>query len=264
MVETNAGEVEALISKIEGYIIGRRNEPKVLQDPLVPILPAGQERPTYSDVSPSIRKEDISTDFIKNLDNLLAALRAFQASNWEPSAVLPAYLREIVPIPGPTAPVPYELQEVAMPPELYEVDSDELDVGEGQIGNFTFFADEVSQAMGSSPIVANEFSRSFLHQAPSTDGIYAALFLTSSIFTRSIAKNVLVFFWNSASSFLETRSDQSFLSPRMLPLPLLLGLLNRSSSLLFWALCSLFQNLIINLSITGLSLPSCVKPVLTL
>ncbi|AFR93047.2 nuclear cap-binding protein subunit 1 [Cryptococcus neoformans C23] len=127
LVETNAGEVEALISKIEGYIIGRRNEPKVLQDPLVPILPAGQERPTYSD----------------NLDNLLAALRAFQASNWEPSAVLPAYLREIVPIPGPTAPVPYELQEVAMPPELYEVDSDELDVGEGQIGNFTFFADEV-------------------------------------------------------------------------------------------------------------------------
>lgn len=97
-----------------------------------------------------MREEDRHTDFIKNLDNLLAALRAFQASNWEPSAVLPAYLREIVPTPGPTAPIPYELQEVAMPPELYEVESDELDVGEGQIGTFTLFPDEVSQAVGSS------------------------------------------------------------------------------------------------------------------
>lgn len=211
-----------------------------------------------------MRREDISTDFTKNLDNLLAALRAFQASNWEPSAVLPAYLREIVPTPGPTAPIPYELQEVAMPPELYEVDSDELDVGEGQIGTFSFFADEVSQAMSSSSTTTNEFSRSFLHQAPSTDGIFAALFSTSSTFTRSIAKNVLVSFWNSASFFLETRSNQSFLSQRMLPLPLLLGLLNLSSSLLFWALCLLFQNLIINLSITDPSLRSCVKPVLTL
>jgi nuclear cap-binding protein subunit 1 len=39
---------------------------------------------------------------------------------------------------------PYELGAVSMPPEMYDVNEDSLNGGEGQIGTIKFFSDDVS------------------------------------------------------------------------------------------------------------------------
>ncbi|WVQ71472.1 hypothetical protein IAR50_001010 [Cryptococcus sp. DSM 104548] len=132
LAEGDAVQVEGLISRIEGYILGRRDGSKPLCSPVAPIVAAGQEQPQYPDV----------------LDNLLAALHAFQASNWASPKIVPSYMRELVLAPGP-APTAYELQDVSMPPELYEEDADDAEAGEGQIGTLQFFADDVVPSPGS-------------------------------------------------------------------------------------------------------------------
>lgn len=38
---------------------------------------------------------------------------------------------------------PYDLSTISMPPEMYEVNEDSVNGGEGQIGNIKFFADDV-------------------------------------------------------------------------------------------------------------------------
>ncbi|WVN89018.1 uncharacterized protein L203_104234 [Cryptococcus depauperatus CBS 7841] len=127
LAELDVSRLEGLMSKIEVYIIGRRSESKALQNPFAPILPNGQEQEPYLD----------------NPDNLLAALHAFQASNWNAPSILPSYFPEIVPSPSSTVPVPYELQEAMMPPEFYESDMDEVNSGEGQMGTLKLFADDI-------------------------------------------------------------------------------------------------------------------------
>ncbi|ODN84817.1 hypothetical protein L202_00685 [Cryptococcus amylolentus CBS 6039] len=132
LAEGDATQVDAFVSRIEGFILGRRNESKSLHSPVAPIVAAGQEQPQYPDV----------------LDNLLAALHAFQASNWASPKIVPSYMREIVLLPG-AAPVAYELQDVSMPPELYEEDADDAEAGEGHIGVLNFFADDIVPSPGS-------------------------------------------------------------------------------------------------------------------
>lgn len=38
----------------------------------------------------------------------------------------------------------YELPTVSMPPELYDIDEDRWQVGEGQVGNLPLFGEDVS------------------------------------------------------------------------------------------------------------------------
>ena len=38
----------------------------------------------------------------------------------------------------------YDVAAVSMPPELYDMDEDRWQVGEGQVGNIILFADDVS------------------------------------------------------------------------------------------------------------------------
>ncbi|WVR04989.1 hypothetical protein IAU60_002001 [Kwoniella sp. DSM 27419] len=120
-------DVEGLISSIEGYIIGRRNEPKALVDPLAPILAEGQVAVSTPD----------------NLDNLLSALHMLRNDAFNVPACLPQHWESAQPVIDATQSEPYELATISMPPEMYRVDADELVVGEGQIGNIRLFATEV-------------------------------------------------------------------------------------------------------------------------
>ncbi|WVF72372.1 hypothetical protein IAT40_007187 [Kwoniella sp. CBS 6097] len=130
LYESFPEDVEGLISSIEGYIIGRRDEPKALVDPLAPIVAEGQAVVPTPDT----------------LDNLLSALHALRAGNFEPPSSLARYWELVVPPTDATSSEPFELASVSMPPEMYAVDVEELDVGEGQTGNIALFADEVVPA----------------------------------------------------------------------------------------------------------------------
>jgi nuclear cap-binding protein subunit 1 len=46
---------------------------------------------------------------------------------------------------GHTLSEPYDLSVISMPPEMYDVNEDSLNGGEGQIGTIKFFADDVSR-----------------------------------------------------------------------------------------------------------------------
>ncbi|WVQ78210.1 hypothetical protein IAT38_000293 [Cryptococcus sp. DSM 104549] len=116
---------DLLISKIQGYIIGRPNEPKVLADPLAVI----------------ITTDDVESRHSDSLDDLLSALYELQAAKWETTKVLPN-LEKVIP-PADLLYEPYELAEPSMPPEMYEVDQGAVDVEEGKIGSLRLFADDV-------------------------------------------------------------------------------------------------------------------------
>ncbi|WVW83418.1 hypothetical protein I302_105438 [Kwoniella bestiolae CBS 10118] len=127
LYESHPDEVENLISSIEGYIIGRRNEVKSLVDPFSPILSEGQEPNPTPDT----------------LDNFLSALHALRANSFAPPNSLPRYWEHATLSEGAIQSDPYELSPVSMPPEMYAVDSNDLDKGEGRIGNIRLFGDDV-------------------------------------------------------------------------------------------------------------------------
>ncbi|WRT66889.1 uncharacterized protein IL334_003852 [Kwoniella shivajii] len=127
LYENYPDDVENLITSIEGYIIGRRNEVKSLINPLSPILPIGNESSPNPDT----------------LDNFLSALHALRANAFNPPECLPRYWESSILDENTTQSDPYELATVSMPPEMYAVDAEELDKGEGRIGNLRLFAEEV-------------------------------------------------------------------------------------------------------------------------
>ncbi|KAK8870013.1 hypothetical protein IAR55_000583 [Kwoniella newhampshirensis] len=127
LYQTSPEEVESLITDIEGYIIGRRSDLKTLADPLTPINATGQESSDHSDT----------------LDQFLTALHSLRADGFAPPEILPRYWERIAEDPEVIQSDPYELAAVSMPPEMYEVDQDDLSVGEGHIGALKLFADEL-------------------------------------------------------------------------------------------------------------------------
>ncbi|WWD15707.1 hypothetical protein CI109_100129 [Kwoniella shandongensis] len=127
LYETSPEDVEALITDIEGYIIGRRSDLKILADPLTPLTASGQDPSNHSDT----------------LDQFLTALHSLRADAFAPPEVLPRYWEQVRDDPDAIQSDPYELAPVTMPPELYEVDQDDLDVGEGHIGALKLFAEDV-------------------------------------------------------------------------------------------------------------------------
>ncbi|WWC85240.1 uncharacterized protein L201_000102 [Kwoniella dendrophila CBS 6074] len=127
LYEANPDDVENLVSAIEGYIIGRRNETKALIDPFSPILASGQETTPTPDT----------------LDNFLSALHALRANFFNPPESLPRHWESVVLSEGTIQAEPYDIAPISMPPEMYAVDAHELDKGEGLIGNIQLFADEV-------------------------------------------------------------------------------------------------------------------------
>lgn len=59
-------------------------------------------------------------------------------------ACLPLYHAGLQQPEATEVPQAYELSAASMPPELYDIDEDRWQVGEGQVGNIKLFADDVS------------------------------------------------------------------------------------------------------------------------
>jgi nuclear cap-binding protein subunit 1 len=78
------------------------------------------------------------------LDQLVLALQDLRNQTYKPPAALPRYW-ESSPLPEDMMQsTAYDLETVSMPPELYDVDEDRWQTGEGQISALRFFADDVS------------------------------------------------------------------------------------------------------------------------
>jgi hypothetical protein len=70
-------------------------------------------------------------------------LRALQADSFALPSCLPTYSSGIAIPEGFVEAEAYELSSVSMPPEMYDVDEDRWQVGEGHTANLKLFADDV-------------------------------------------------------------------------------------------------------------------------
>ena len=77
-------------------------------------------------------------------DELIIMLRALQTDSFALPACLPSYSAGIAPPEGYDEAEAYELSSVSMPPELYDVDEDRWQTGEGHTANLKLFANDVS------------------------------------------------------------------------------------------------------------------------
>jgi len=134
-------EVESIFSSLEAAILGRRGG-KALNDPLCPILSEGQEAEPYQDVS-HLWSARCGADE-QSLGHLLAALHAFRSNDYSPPECLLRPWESVVVPEGHSLSEPYDLSVISMPPEMYDVNEDSLNGGEGQIGTIKFFAADVS------------------------------------------------------------------------------------------------------------------------
>jgi nuclear cap-binding protein subunit 1 len=80
----------------------------------------------------------------QSLGHLLAALHAFRSNDYSPPECLLRPWESIVIPEGHSLSEPYDLSVISMPPEMYDVNEDSLNGGEGQIGTIKFFAEDVS------------------------------------------------------------------------------------------------------------------------
>jgi len=81
----------------------------------------------------------------QSLGHLLAALHAFRSNDYSPPECLLRPWESVVVPEGHSLSEPYDLSVISMPPEMYDVNEDSLNGGEGQIGTIKFFADDVSR-----------------------------------------------------------------------------------------------------------------------
>jgi len=133
--------VESIFSSLEAAILGRRGG-KALNDPLCPILSEGQEAEPYQDVISHCLSGSVAD--VKSLGHLLAALHAFRSNDYSPPECLLRPWESVVIPEGHSLSEPYDLSAISMPPEMYDVNEDSLNGGEGQIGTIKFFAEDVS------------------------------------------------------------------------------------------------------------------------
>jgi hypothetical protein len=80
----------------------------------------------------------------QSLGHLLAALHAFRSNDYSPPECLLRPWESVVVPEGHSLSEPYDLSVISMPPEMYDVNEDSLNGGEGHIGTIKFFADDVS------------------------------------------------------------------------------------------------------------------------
>lgn len=71
-------------------------------------------------------------------------MQALRTDDFASPSCLPAHFTGIIPPEGLDLADVYELPTVSLPPELYDIDEDRWQVGEGQVGNLQLFAEEVS------------------------------------------------------------------------------------------------------------------------
>ena len=81
---------------------------------------------------------------LQTSDELLIALKGLQAESFALPACIPSYSTEIAPPEGFTEPESFDVSAVSMPPELYDIDEDRWQAGEGRTGNLKLFAEDVS------------------------------------------------------------------------------------------------------------------------
>ena len=81
----------------------------------------------------------------QSLGHLLAALHAFRSNDYSPPECLLRPWESVVIPEGHSLSEPYDLSVISMPPEMYDVNEDSLNGGEGQIGTIKFFAEDVSE-----------------------------------------------------------------------------------------------------------------------
>lgn len=131
-----------MFSTIEAAILSRKGG-RALNDPLNPILSEGQEAEPYQDVSIRWYGRAACTD-CQSLGQLLAALHSLRSNDYSPPDCLPRPWEQVVIPEGHSLAEPYNLSTVSPPPEMYEVNEDSMNGGEGQIGGIKFFGDDVS------------------------------------------------------------------------------------------------------------------------
>jgi hypothetical protein len=106
-------------------------------------LSEGQEAEPYQDVSLLLLAFSEADD--QSLGHLLAALHAFRSNDYAPPECLLRPWESVVIPEGHSLSEPYDLSVISMPPEMYDVNEDSLNGGEGQIGTIKFFAEDVSE-----------------------------------------------------------------------------------------------------------------------
>lgn len=131
-----------MFSTIEAAILSRKGG-RSLNDPLNPILSEGQEAEPYQDVS--IFESSLRTCADpQSLGQLLAALHSLRSNDYSPPECLPRPWERVEIPEGFSLAEPFDLSTVSAPPEMYEVNEDSMNGGEGQIGSIKFFGDDVS------------------------------------------------------------------------------------------------------------------------
>lgn len=131
-----------MFSSIEAAILSRKGG-RSLNDPLNPLLSEGQEAEPYQDVSTHALSLKRHADH-QSLGHLLAALHSLRSNDYSPPECLPRPWERVEIPEGHSLAEPYDLSTVSPPPEMYEVNEDSTNGGEGQIGSIKFFGDDVS------------------------------------------------------------------------------------------------------------------------
>jgi hypothetical protein len=199
--------VESIFSSLEAAILGRRGG-KALNDPLCPILSEGQEAEPYQDVSPY----DVDNANRQSLGHLLAALHAFRSNDYSPPECLLRPWESVLIPEGHSLSEPYDLSVISMPPEMYDVNEDSLNGGEGQIGTIKFFAEDVSGLTLCLLRLTERSSHPLIHPLA---GHYAVLFTIPYISLKSTERNVLDYYLQFVNTYRKTPSSRW----RQLPTP---------------------------------------------
>jgi hypothetical protein len=173
-----------------------------LNDPLCPILSEGQEAEPYQDVSFFLLARSEADD--QSLGHLLAALHAFRSNDYSPPECLLRPWESVVIPDGHSLSEPYDLSVISMPPEMYDVNEDSLNGGEGQIGTIKFFAEDVSVFTVCLCKLTCRSSHLLIHPLA---GHCAVLSMTPYISLKSTEKNVLDYYSQSVNTYQKTLSS---------------------------------------------------------
>jgi hypothetical protein len=135
---------------------------------------------------------------------LLAALHAFRSNDYSPPECLLRPWESVVIPEGHSLSEPYDLSVISMPPEMYDVNEDSLNGGEGQIGTIKFFAEDVS---GLTYCLLRLTDRSYHLLIHPLVGRYAVSSTILYISSKSTERNVLDYYSQSVNTYQKTLSS---------------------------------------------------------
>jgi len=99
---------------------------------------------------------------------------------------------------------PYDLSVISMPPEMYDVNEDSLNGGEGQIGTIKFFAEDVSDLIFCLSKLISRWSHLPIHLSA---GHYAVSSTILYISSKSTERSVLDCYLQFANTYRRTPSS---------------------------------------------------------